>query len=146
MQRKGTKHLIVGNHDGCFLQNRNSHSWQHKYLAVFESVQSAARRKVTLEDGRVIEFLLSHFPYDGDHTPGDRYEQWRLRDQGLPVLHGHTHVGGVFSQSKNRTLQMHIGVDAWNFTPVSLQQVIDFIAKHTASTVVGKTVDSVVAS
>jgi len=35
--------------------------------------------------------LLSHFPYGGDSHDEDRYAQFRLRGEGIPLLHGHVH-------------------------------------------------------
>ena len=43
----GEKHLITGNHDGCFPAHRDAYRQQRKYLEVFSSVQSVAGRKVT---------------------------------------------------------------------------------------------------
>lgn len=37
-----------------------------------------------------IEFVVSQFPYEGDHTPVDLDVQWRLRDDGAILVHGHT--------------------------------------------------------
>ncbi|WP_121253960.1 hypothetical protein [Nocardioides ferulae] len=35
--------------------------------------------------------LLSHFPYAGDSHDEDRYAQFGLRDEGIPLLRGHAH-------------------------------------------------------
>jgi calcineurin-like phosphoesterase family protein len=115
MQRPGRKHLITGNHDGCWPRSRDSHKWQQKYLGVFDSVQAFARRKIT---GQYV--LLSHFPYQGggDHTEVERYTQWRLPDMGEWLLHGHTHTS-VRVNGKS----IHVGVDAWGLAPVHLQDI-----------------------
>ena len=57
--------------------------------------------------------LLSHFPYDGDHTTTDREQQYRLRDLGLPIVHGHTHAAKIVTRSQEGTLQVHVGWDTW---------------------------------
>jgi calcineurin-like phosphoesterase family protein len=116
--RPGTKHLVSGNHDDCAPMHRNAHKWLRSYLEAFESVAPAARRRYGGQ-----EFLLSHYPYKGDHTEVQRYDQWRLPDHGLPILHGHTHSGGRVSHSAKGTLQLHVGVDAWGMRPVSIHQV-----------------------
>lgn len=113
----GTKHFIAGNHDACHPNHRESHKWQAKFLEVFDSVQPFARRKVAGQD-----VLLSHFPYAADHTETARYTQWRLRDEGAWLLHGHTHTA-----VKQRGKELHVGVDAWNFGPVSLDTIADMI-------------------
>ncbi len=85
-QRPGRKRLVSGNHDGCHPMHRNSHNWLREYLKAFESVQSAARIRI---NGHSV--LLSHFPYRDDHTEVPRFDQWRLRNLGELLLHGHTH-------------------------------------------------------
>lgn len=119
----GTKHLIGGNHDRCHPMHRDAHNWQRRYLEVFSSVQAFARRKVA---GRNV--LLSHFPFEGDHSREDRYTQYRLRDEGDWLLHGHTH-----SASKGFGRQIHVGVDAWGMTPVFLEQIEAIIVDRSAA-------------
>ena len=119
-QLNGTKILIVGNHDRPFAHNKRARpaqiaSWSKRYL---EAGFAALMESTTfgLSSGEVV--ALSHFPYEGDHFDGDRFEAARLPDQGLPLLHGHTHKAERVSHSKAGTLQIHVGVDAWEFTPV----------------------------
>jgi calcineurin-like phosphoesterase family protein len=109
----GIKHLISGNHDSCHPMHRDSHKWQPKYLAAFASVQPFARRRI---DGT--EILLSHFPYSKDRHEV-RYTQWRLRDEGLWLLHGHTHAADQRLEGR----EIHVGVDAWDFTPVPIHTI-----------------------
>lgn len=119
IQRPGTKHLICGNHDGCHPMNRDAHKWQRKYLGVFDSVQMAARRKIGTK-----YILLSHFPYAGagDRGPEERYPQWRLPDEGMWLMHGHTHA-----QERQDGKSIHVGVDAHNFTPVPLEDIATIV-------------------
>lgn len=111
----GIKHLVSGNHDPVHPMHRQAHLFPQIYLREFASVASAATRR--LGGHRV---LLSHFPYTGDHTPTDRYQQWRMPDLGLPLLHGHIH-----SASVGPGHQIHVGLDAWGLAPVSDEQVLD---------------------
>lgn len=104
----GEKHLITGNHDACFPDHRDSHRKVLKYFDVFASVQLHARRRIN-----GINCLVSHFPYHGDHTDEARYDQWRLADHGLPIIHGHTHSSDMLSRSANGTLQINV---AWEVT------------------------------
>jgi calcineurin-like phosphoesterase family protein len=126
MQRPGIKHLIAGNHDHAHPMHRESHKWQKKYLGVFESVQAFAVRKI---NGQYVK--LSHFPYAGsefgDHTPEERYTAWRLPDTGNVLLHGHTHTA-----DKQHGREIHVGVDAWDLTPVALEVITDLIVGGTA--------------
>lgn len=124
--RPGTKHLVPGNHCPVHPMYRDAHRWQSAYQQVFASVQPFARRKIA---GRSV--LLSHFPYagGGDHTTDERYTQYRLQDEGLVLLHGHTHSAekvswvGPAGFPLASTLQIHVGVDAWEMRPVHLDEV-----------------------
>jgi calcineurin-like phosphoesterase family protein len=109
----GRKHLIAGNHDACHPMHRSAHNRQRAYLATFESVQAFARRRIL---GR--EALLSHFPYSADHTTDARFMQYRLRDEGALLLHGHTH-----GPERRHGHEIHVGLDAWGMTPVALHQI-----------------------
>lgn len=139
MERPGHKHLIAGNHDGCHPMHRDSHKWLPRYLdGPFESVQQSATRNIPLPDSGRQRVLVSHFPYEGegDRSP-DRFTQWRLRDEGLPVIHGHVHSEkkltlsshqhpapwGLYSPAK----QIHVGLDAWDLNLVSLEQISELL-------------------
>lgn len=121
--RPGHKHLIAGNHDGCHPMHRNAYKWHEPYLTVFNTVQAYARRKINGHD-----VMLSHMPYDGDRYDADRYTQYRLPDEGLPLLHGHTHATEVVTWSAAGSLQVSVGVDAWNFGPVHLSDITKLIS------------------
>lgn len=118
-ERPGIKHLISGNHDACHPMHRDAHKWQEEYLKVFVSVQPFARRRIAGKD-----ILLSHFPYFGDHTDEDRFDQYRLRDKGLPLLHGHTHSD---KKVRYHPTQIHVGLDAWGLHPVQLDEVAELL-------------------
>jgi calcineurin-like phosphoesterase family protein len=137
----GTKHLITGNHDAVWPGHRDSHKHQREWLQYFASVQAFARRRIAGQ-----QVLMSHFPYRGDHTETERHEQYRLRDEGLWLIHGHTHsterttlptwlhiaVGpGDIGEALPRGRQVHVGVDAWDLRPVPLDAVEKIIARAT---------------
>lgn len=124
----GRKHLLTGNHDAAFPGHRDSHKAQIKWLEYFDSVQAYARRKV-----RGIEFMMSHFPYSGpasDHTETERYSGYRLPDVGMLLVHGHTHES--IRTHPQRPRQLHVGLDAWNLTPVPEETVVDMLRQMTA--------------
>lgn len=105
-------HLITGNHDRCHPMHRDAHKHQAAYLAVFDSVAMVARTRI---EGR--EWLLSHHPYTGDHSSEDRHVQYRLRDLGAPLIHGHTH-----SETRVDGNQVCVSWEAWR-RPVSEQEI-----------------------
>lgn len=133
-QRNGTKHLIAGNHDSCHPMHRDSHKWQRVYLEAFESVQMAAKRRIPLRDGHTTVFL-SHFPYNDDHTDETRYPEWRLKNRSHALLHGHTHATEQVSVDTEyfrfggieKAVQIHVGVDAWDFKPVNLTEIVKIV-------------------
>lgn len=109
---KGTKHLVLGNHDEPFPGRGKSHSQMRRYHEVFESIH--LHEQHIIDDQKV---LLSHLPYKGDHSLDDRYLQWRLPDMGAPLLHGHVHDAWQFNGR-----QFNVGVDH-NFAPVPVDIV-----------------------
>lgn len=115
----GTKHFISGNHDPCHPMHRDSHKWQRRYLAAFESVQPFARRKIA---GHYV--LLSHFPYTADRGEV-RYSQYRLADEGMWLLHGHLHS----TEQRTSAREIHVGVDAWGLAPVNLDTIAEMLGQ-----------------
>ena len=101
----GRKRLVLGNHDPAHPMNRNAHKWWPAFAEVFEVFTPFATERV---DGT--DVLLSHFPYVRDrHEP--RYLQWRLRDHGEWLLHGHTHGPERLTEDWS---EVHVGWDAWH--------------------------------
>ena len=127
----GDKILISGNHDRTFTGFGRSgdlepEEWKQQYveLAGFSyHIASDWHLSEKAVPGGIIR--LSHFPYDGDSHDRDRFSEARLPDVGRPLIHGHTHGKEHLTVSKNGTPQFHVGQDAWDFTPVSYQTVLD---------------------
>ena len=118
----GTKYLIRGNHDRCHPSMRQAITFEAKIGRYFDGVASSGFLKF---NGR--EFLLSHFPYQGDHTEGDRFTQWRLPDLGTALIHGHTHSTELLSRSDKGTTQVCVSVDAVRGTPRSLGTLVGLV-------------------
>jgi calcineurin-like phosphoesterase family protein len=125
----GHKHLIIGNHDRLFMET-NQHKLQRWYAEYDKWFETATRAgSVTLSDGTLV--YMSHFPYTGDHFDADRFESERLSDDGTILLHGHTHSNSWWSTSSLGTPQIHVGVDAHDYAPVSEDEVIALIKTGT---------------
>lgn len=123
----GTKHLVAGNHDPVHPLHTDAHRHFRKYLDVFSSVQMAASRLIGNRN-----VALSHFPYSGDGLDReDRYNQWRLRDEGQWLLHGHVHKAW-----KVNGRQVNVGFDAWQ-RPVSFDELGTFIDACVTSELIG---------
>lgn len=120
--RPGRKRFVAGNHDPVHSAHRKRNTWKPRFDAVFETVDSWTQIRVGER-----RFMCCHYPYDGDHTAEDRDIQFRMRDYGAPIIHGHTHSPEKVSFSAAGTVQVHVGVDAWDFTPVPQSAVVDII-------------------
>lgn len=113
--------LIAGNHDPEHPMYASSRTHRQGSRQVFCAVQPFAQ--INYQGLRPV---ASHFPYDGDTEgrEGDRCRQWRLRDEGAPLLHGHTHSDRRISYSAAGSVQIHVGVDAWGLKPVAIHQAL----------------------
>lgn len=119
----GYKIAVLGNHDRPFMRDGkpDAFDWWDKYLEVFDEVWPWEGGQVRIADEI---FQVSHFPYTGDHTPSDRYSDVRPVDNGVPLIHGHTHSTDKVTFSNKGTKQIHVGQDAWDYTPVSEDEIM----------------------
>lgn len=113
----GSKRLVMGNHDALHPLNQPSVSDWNRWGWVFDSMDMAVKRRVG-----GVAFLLSHFPYRGDHKDEDRHVQWRLPDLGLPLVHGHVHH--LWREREN---MLNTGVER-NPLPVTQEEVEEWIS------------------
>jgi len=108
--------LVPGNHDRCWtgwpFRNRNTAAdqlarWRNRYLQAGVD-QIIDEPEPLLIAGTSVS--VSHFPFigGGDHTPVERYTEFRLSDSGSWLLCGHVH--DLFRQ---RGRQINVGLDAW---------------------------------
>ncbi len=90
---QGEKHLITGNNDGPAT------------LALPGWASVSAYAELTVE-GTVL--VLCHYAF----------RTWNAMGRGSVNLHGHSH-GALRPQTR----QYDVGVDVWDFTPVTLEQI-----------------------
>jgi calcineurin-like phosphoesterase family protein len=148
----GIKHLVVGNHDRLFidpeanLEKANAYAFRFRgaYQEVFDFIEEGSSEaaaellmipeiKVNLRDRTHSSraFLrMSHFPYTGDSHDKPRYDFIRPKDDEKILLHGHTHQSNVITRSAKGTLQIHVGVDSWNYSPVSLETILRLVEEN----------------
>lgn len=132
-ERPGKKRFVPGNHDPVMPGvNRDAGKWMSRYLEAFEWVFPYYRYKIA-----GISVLMSHFPYQGggDHTLNERYRQYRLPYLGEWLLHGHTHSSdkmwdGDPEAYPGAARQIHVGVDAHDYTPVPMEEIARIITAH----------------
>lgn len=118
-QLNGNITLIAGNHDDCF-QVRSKAVKAREFYIESGFVDVVHGLELTLSDGT--EVLVDHFPYKGDHTIEERFSELRPRDDGKWLIHGHVHNLWTV-----RERQINVGVDAWNFRPISENTILSII-------------------
>lgn len=119
----GRHHLVTGNHDGVHPMRSKA----LKYLDLYKQAGFVTIiEKMKIELPGVGEVLLCHMPYTGDSGVVDRYEKWRPR-RGVEavLLHGHVH-----EKWRVREGMVNVGVDVWDFSPVSVEQIVKAINEH----------------
>lgn len=143
-QLRGRLILVEGNHD--IMSSIHRDGWRHRAAwtgpGKFEAIVAYMRRKT-----KNAEYIISHYPYTGDHTATDRNTMYRLRDEGMWLLHGHTHskekitpypdlecffcgktiAEGCPDQAPRPVRQIHVGLDAWGLKPVQERDVIEMM-------------------
>lgn len=121
----GNKILLPGNHDHCFPGGKKTwRDWVSMYesagLTILEMIPPVLSLPAPL-DG--IDAHMAHFPRIGDSREDPRYSAWRTGWDGW-LLHGHTHARGRIDHDR---LQVHVGVDAWDWSPVASEQLVSLI-------------------
>lgn len=117
---KGENILISGNHDRTHPIHKGHAGLTLRYL------ESGFRVIYTREFSTYFDGLgqtrMCHFPYVGDVQHEERYKELRpIRGLENILLHGHIH-----DRWKSRDNMINVGVDVWNWYPVSLEQLTAF--------------------
>lgn len=126
----GRKRLILGNHDQAhpMFGSKSFDQFDDTLAAGFEWVGPFAHTGLDLGGQRHTRVALSHFPYRADREEGadPREMQWRLRDEGNLLIHGHLHSAEAMTSDR----EVHVGWDTWG-RPVSRHEVAElFRAAH----------------
>ena len=106
-QLNGKKFLIIGNHDKSTLKCADMFEWVKPLytLKVKDTKAKGGKRKV----------ILCHYAM----------KVWDASHYGSYHLYGHSH-GGL---PEDNSLSFDVGVDCWNFTPISYEQVREKMEK-----------------
>lgn len=120
----GRKRLVLGNHDQAHpMFGAKSFDQFVTTLAVgFEWAGPFAHVGLDLGGTRHTRVALSHFPYraDREEEADPRAMQWRLRDEGGLLIHGHLHSDEPMTSER----EVHVGWDTWH-RPVSRHEVAE---------------------
>jgi calcineurin-like phosphoesterase family protein len=114
----GTKLLVPGNHDRCWPgRGPTADEWAVRYHdAGFAEIRPEVL-EVTIGG---MPARACHFPYEGDSRDEERFESHRPIDDGRLLLHGHVHT-----RWRVNGHQINVGVDVWDYRPVSDDQILD---------------------
>jgi calcineurin-like phosphoesterase family protein len=110
----GKRTLVVGNHDRCHPCHSRAAKWTRQYLEWgFERVVQSLDMEV---GGYVVR--IEHMPYVQDERHGERYAEFRPKDDGRYLFCGHVHQ--LFKQ---RGREINVGVDVWQYRPVHVDEL-----------------------
>ncbi len=109
---KGRKVLVPGNHDACWQGHRKGPRQVPAYYEVGGVAHIVDDPSPVVIAGQ--QLRISHFPYLIDTHHDLRYVEHRPDDDGGWLLHGHVH-----EKWRQNGRQINVGVDAWDFAPVS---------------------------
>ena len=123
---RGRKILVPGNHDRCWT-GRNKHETSRSDYLRFGGFERIVDATKPMRIGRK-KVRISHFPYLLDDTYDLKYLDHRPRDDGSWLLHGHVH-----EKWRQRGRQINVGVDAWDFAPVSEEAIAATVASTIAA-------------
>lgn len=122
----GDKKLVPGNHDWCHPANKKARGntehgtpkldkWIKKYE---EHGWTVLPIQTELDLEGVAKVNVCHMPYKGD-TTDDRYQNYRMLDDGRVLLCGHVHEKWKVKRTPKGTIMINVGVDVWDLKPVS---------------------------
>ena len=130
---RGHIHLIAGNHDLCH-SSRPAAGSQASHYKECGFVDVCQSKNISING---TEVLLSHLPYYSLTDPDTRYQELKPNDEGLWLLHGHVH-----QRWKVMDRQINVGVDVWDFYPVSQAEIARIISGHNLKNEDSKAQDS----
>lgn len=110
---------VAGNHDDFWVGNKKHLKAYPVYMdsGLTFLIETGIVSHAYVGDHRVV---LSHLPYKGDSKfEGDRYNEYRPKDNGQINICGHVHEAW-----KTNGRMINVGVDQWNFTPVSEDELV----------------------
>jgi calcineurin-like phosphoesterase family protein len=114
--------LVPGNHDMCHHVHRKHKKMTERYEAAGFTVSSTLHPILRIED--TCPASMCHFPYRATMPEDEqqRYAQWRPEDKGGWLLHGHVHCAWRIKER-----MINVGVDVWDYSPVSLEEIMAII-------------------
>ncbi len=111
----GRHFLVAGNHDKC-------HPCHSRWRREVDRYVQHGFAAIYTDGTELAGFVVNHLPYaaSDENAREGRYPEFRPKDRGRWLLHGHVH-----ELWKVRDRMINVGVDQWDFAPVSLETLKD---------------------
>lgn len=126
----GNKYLVPGNHDlvHSYHKKGNTEEKRRNQIVKYEDIglNILNEQEPIILYGR--KFDMCHHPYNvaGEDFEGDKYANWRpLYNPDRWLLCGHVH-----EKWKVKEKMINVGVDVWDYKPVSLKQIAELVVEH----------------
>lgn len=120
----GNHMLIMGNHDACHPCRKGHQAAVRRYVDHgFKAVYERFTLLLTASPFFVAA-LACHMPYVLDDPRHEKYGQYRPKDEGAVLIHGHVH--GHW-QVNGR--QFNVGVDVNDYAPISESALVGRIVR-----------------
>lgn len=121
----GIKYLVPGNHDFCHSYHKRSRKPEAlaKWIKQYEQwgwIVLPEQTNISIQE--IGEVQLCHHPYSDADSEKDKYAAWRPKDNGNWLLCGHVH-----DKWKTKGKIINVGVDVWDFKPVSIPEILQVI-------------------
>ena len=122
-QLNGRRFLIPGNHDRVSPATQSKHAIE-RFTALYEDSGWTILPEIVQGTRRGYPLLACHYPYRGDTQEVDRHSTHRPDDEGVPLIHGHTHARTHGADGH----QFHVGVDAHDYAPIPFAVIDEWLA------------------
>ena len=128
-QLNGRRLLVPGNHDRVSSATQSRKAIE-RFAPIYEAAGWVILPEIVEGTRRGHRLMASHYPYRGDSQEVDRHSKHRPTDEGIPLLHGHTHSQDHGPDGN----QFHVGVDAFEFRPVAMDVIDRWLGGEHSST------------
>lgn len=118
----GTKWLVPGNHDSVHSCKKLSPTKQAATLEAYEGAGFHVTEEALMLNTVYGQFLVRHLPYLIDNDDDVRYKELRTVEP-YNLICGHTHEKWRAKRHANGKAMINVGVDQFNFRPISLEDV-----------------------
>lgn len=109
----GRRFLVPGNHDRVSSATQSKRAIE-RFRPLYEQAGWTVLPELLSGERRGRALIASHYPYRGDSSSVSRHERKFPVDEGLPLIHGHTHARDHGAHGR----QFHVGVDAFDYAPI----------------------------